>query len=674
MKEIIITDEIKHTQGTTVDKFMTVLMLCFVCIVLLCSFFPRDWNWGADVLAFFPLSLRVLWLVLSLLCIIPFTRNIGYRAFQKILLFIKEHLGKSSVVLFGCLFIVFFWLFPVQTFLLGDGANHLRSLSAMKIQEGIEIDLSFAAFDPTDFSNEPFAGVVNWALFNVLRTQETGDAHLIFRVTGLIAFLIFYFALIFFFHRFSSSAEEKILLFGIIFFNASSLFFFGYVEYYALFYTAMLTYLCSGWMVLEQRMNSIFTGVIFGLMLGFHFASIIFIPSFMLLLFFAYPQQKKSVIISAMCAVLVFIAGCVCIGYGYEQFLTQFSEGEGKHFLPLVFNTSYYFSYAIFSFAHFIDIINLVLLVAPIVFIIISGIVWYYRKYFQWRNRIFLFLSASMCCGLLFIFIVNFELGMSRDWDVASVFLLPAIVLSVYLLHEYIAEHRAIVFGLCGFLCIQFSFWVALNHSEEKGLQRYLSFEGTSVAGVRVQTLYFDELASYYRTQKNYFKIAESLEKYIAIQPPHKRILESLSEAYQMTGQTEKHIRILERSILLDSSDANTWANLGLCYFLLKKFDEGEKYSKKALSLDNNNVTALYNLGMNSLMDKTTCEQAAMYFGRILENNIKHTEALQGITYALSCLGDYESAEFFCKEYLLILPDDKEMREYSTLLKKMKVE
>ena len=82
-----------------------------------------------------------------------------------------------------------------------------------------------------------------------------------------------------------------------------------------------------------------------------------------------------------------------------------------------------------------------------------------------------------MLCGLLFVLSVNFELGVSRDWDVASVFLLPAVVLSVFLFKEYLSEQRELLFGICCFFCVQFSFWVAVNASDEKGLQRYLSLE-----------------------------------------------------------------------------------------------------------------------------------------------------------------------------------------------------
>ena len=369
---------------------------------------------------------------------------------------------------------------------------------------------------------------------------------------------------------------------------------------------------------------------------------------------------------------LVFIGGNIVIGYGLPQFIAQFSEGEGKHFLPLLFNSSYIFSYAIFSLAHLIDLCNLVLLVAPCAFVIIGGVLWYCQNIIDWKNKIFLFLSTSMLCGLLFVLSVNFELGVSRDWDVASVFLLPAVVLSVFLFKEYLSEQRELLFGICCFFCVQFSFWVAVNASDEKGLQRYLSLEGNSVMGVRVQTLYYDELASYYRIKKDYKKIAEALEKYTAIHTPHKRILESLSEAYQITGQTEKHIAILKQSLSLDSTDANTWANLGLCYFILENFPEGEKYSNKALSIDVNNTTALYNLGTYSLMDVDKCEKAIIYFGRILESDTKNLAALRGIVDALCCNGDYESAEFFCIEYLRLLPDDNEMKEYLTLIEKLK--
>lgn len=284
---------IPQSKVSAFEKLLTFFLSLFICTAALCSFFPRDWNWGIDILAFFPLSIRALWLILSIIFVLPFTRHRAFLLFKKIFQFCIINLGKTSLLFLFCLLISLFWFFPVQSFLLGDGANHLRSLQAMKVEEGEEIDLSFAAFDPTDFSNEPYAGVVNWAVFNTLRTYETGDAHLIFRITSLLAFIIFIASLWYFFSNFNAEEEEKFLMGGILFLNAASLFFFGYVEYYAIFYALMLAFILSGWLVLQQRLNIIVSGLVFGLMLGFHFASIVFAPCFLVLLFLAYPNQKK---------------------------------------------------------------------------------------------------------------------------------------------------------------------------------------------------------------------------------------------------------------------------------------------------------------------------------------------------------------------------------------------
>ena len=250
----------------------------------------------------------------------------------------------------------------------------------------------------------------------------------------------------------------------------------------------------------------------------------------------------------------------------------------------------------------------------------------------EWKKPIVVFLFTAATCGVLFTIIINFDLGAARDWDVTSVFFLPLIFLSIFLVKEVLLLNKKILFSLLSISIVWGSLWIVLNSSEEKSFQRFLSLESTSLMSPRTRGFYYDELASYFRNKNDFQKVVDYDLKYAEILPLHARICASLSDAYEHLGQKEKQLRALWKVALADSENADHWVNIGQCYFALEKIDSAKIMTQRAVQIDSTNATANFNLGLIQLNIERDCDGAASSFTNTILKNPKNLEALKYLT------------------------------------------
>lgn len=151
----------------------------------------------------------------------------------------------------------------------------------------------------------------------------------------------------------------------------------------------------------------------------------------------------------------------------------------------------------------------------------------------------------------------------------------------------------------------------------------------------------------------------DSIERAIALferatelDPAYARAWASLGGAFQIKGMflampefTERAIDRLERAIALQPSFAEAHASLGLSLLNLGRIEEAESYLRRAVSLDEENTTAVQGLARALWLGQARVEEAIGYLRRAIELNPDGGYSYLQLSFLESLKGDLGGAE-----------------------------
>ena len=124
-----------------------------------------------------------------------------------------------------------------------------------------------------------------------------------------------------------------------------------------------------------------------------------------------------------------------------------------------------------------------------------------------------------------------------------------------------------------------------------------------------------------------------------------------LCVSYQKIGKIEKSIDVMNEALTFNPDHPDFLNNLGLCFYMLHKFSEAEKYFKRGLEVDNKNLHILNNLG-NLKRETFKIEESIKYYKEVL--NIQN----DAVVTLFSLVGVYrisnkkEESKKYCKKIL----------------------
>lgn len=334
---------------------------------------------------------------------------------------------------------ILFYSIPQPTHFLGDGYE--------------AIDILFRP-DPFFLKFSQTGALWFYEMARALIGPETEKtAELTFRIVSalcgaLYIFLVFKIAGIAF-----ESGFKRLLVWIFSVFSGILLMFFGYAEFYAPVVVLSLLYLYFGLSWLKNEKGPVWPVLIFLVGLYFHLIFMFYIPSLLVLIFNGnrgreiYRKYRKSIYTALSLIVVAALAGFV---YYYKSnlvfenmFLSLFS---GKDVAP---------DYAVFTPPHLLDIFNEFMLVAPVSLIfLIIGIGGYGSAKKGGALSFVLIASAGF---LPFIFGVDPQLSMARDWDLFSMTVIPFVFLSVLVVPKYKTRSIGGLILSILLLCIIFS-------------------------------------------------------------------------------------------------------------------------------------------------------------------------------------------------------------------------
>lgn len=634
--------------------------LAFIGLHIWGAIDPAHQNWGFQSFGFYPSSTGITFLLLGLTLLYPGTQSLIVRLVSRLaeagsklpwpILFV----GLGGAALGASM------LFPVTSYLLGDGAILLRSIPSMKWNE-----------IPTSFRNQPLMAFVYRGTDLATNAVSRATPAQVYFVIDIIGALLLILLLIYVFRKLRLASADASLYGALLLSAGGTVFFFGYVENYVIQYVITAAYALLGWLALEKRISVIPSILCFVLMIGLNLGNLIFVPTLGLL--FLQNWNRKKLLGAALA---LSLAGFLFLALYLMNFsvVTSMEKviSQNRNFLPLFTREVGFFPYAMFSWAHALDWFNSVILVAPFGLVIPIISIAFFRKEIEWKNPAFLFLAGLTASGLAFTWTVNTALGMARDWDLLASFYMPLLVLGVYLLYRNPAEgwKRNSLVVMAGLTMIQTGARVGINSNPERHLLRAEILNSPVFLSASARLFYYESMANYFYGTRDFPKAKKYYELYMPIDSTNTRILANLSDIYRKTGLKEEYFAILKRTANLKSPNPGVYSNLGVEYALRGDTARALEYNKKAVEMDSTQKQAQANLGI-LFMSRKEYEPAAFHFLQALRYGMNEPIAYRGAADALSMVGRYGEALRLYDRYLEKVPGDARTREVRRRVEEM---
>jgi len=517
-----------------------------------------------------------------------------------------------TALLIIAVFAVSYLLFRTRTHFLGDGYQVLAKLDS---GEGVIKPWNVAVHLLLKYLMALMAGATDAAL-KTFRVISVGSGVLALVFTVVAARYLR-----------DGLADRLLFLLGIAT-GGFTLLYFGYVEYYPLFATAVLTFLLSGLMVLDGALNRWWA-----------------LPP-LLLAGLCHPYS-----VALVPAALYLFLRDTAVGRRLGRYRTSTRVGIGTALavalvavLYLSAQSSYFFRFAIlpvvtdrftldgytmFSLRHLSDLINLLFVLVPSLVLLLVAVL--SRSFRSVRNRPsyrFLFLAGLTALALVFVF--DPKLGMPRDWDLFSFAGLPPLLLTFYLLTDRrfsFSERRgAAVMAIALGLMLLFP-RVATQVQPERSIALFDSYSALdplrNESGRVVLIKYLHDRGQIEEAERR------SADNETGIL--HKTLSRQGADALQQRNYGQA-LTLLRRTTVLAPNWWGAWGNLGFCYLQLRQLDSAET----ALRIAD---------GLNPFSPLIYNYLALLYLAR----------------------GDYDKSENYCRGALRINPEDPNAR--GTLLR-----
>ncbi len=416
---------------------------------LLTIYIAPAYMWGVHFYHFFPAWIGWMLTLVTLAVLIPAVGEILYEKLEALAKKIKKpfaSLGQNKTFLILSLFsLPIFWIFRTRLHLLGDGYFRIRDLpqGRLHLQEWLD-------------------GFIHLVVHRVIiKLIPSWTPELTYSIISILCGGVFVFLSLKLSSLLGKTGFGKVLIFFFLVSLGSIELFFGYVESYSILQVVLLAYILFAALYLSGKINILPALLAFVISIGLHIASLVFLPSFIYLLWerrsriradkvsspslkdvTAPPASAKKrkvrlrkeiswtkTISNAFILAALVLASFLVVSWILVVAIGLQNTGKGIFILPLKTPASYPFG--MFSLAHISEFLNQLLLLSPLgisllIFFLFFKIRFRFyghltqprsRRGFEDRLTNFLILAISF--ALIYLFVFNFTLG-SADWDLRS--------------------------------------------------------------------------------------------------------------------------------------------------------------------------------------------------------------------------------------------------------------
>ena len=474
------------TPAPRAPKGSMIVALPFSLLALLrigASFMPEARLWGLHALAYLPLWAAVLLGAAGVLFASPLMYGIfawKARTFFAATPKLPGWLLTAFMVLIGG---AFFWFFRMETYFLGDGAVYLSEIFRYTGGSNFAADVLFST-SSAPLTGMIIAGIARF-LFDVVAEPGSlmASSQSAFWISGVAAGMVYIALSVAAARSLFKDAELRFGFLLLLLFTPALLFFFGYVEYYTLFFIAGLAWFTTLTLAVRRTISIVWPVAMFVLMCSLHFNGLVALPSLVLLLVSRDGGDKGSrfvrpaVVFSAIGVVLVaagvyyFASGIAWEGSRIALALQPFGEEGAVQ------------QYTLLSSWHLADVLNLLFLLGAPVIVLLSFVRW--KEQLRDTETLIAVTNLLFFSFLLFFGYTCF--GMARDWDVNALWALALLFVLAAVARDARPEQWRYRFYLAAGAAMTATLpWIAINVTTDSSVQRFrhiMALDDTHVTG-----------------------------------------------------------------------------------------------------------------------------------------------------------------------------------------------
>ncbi len=647
---------------------------------LVASFFPEHRVWGFNWWAYYPDWVR--WGLFGLGAAIPllvhFHRNHLQATWDRE--YSEPHRPKNAtaaVVAVALVLPVLFYLFRSTTFFLGDGYAYL-SLLARDVPLVKYRDLGEA--------------LVHIGLKQLLGLNGESGALITFQIISIVAGVLFFLINVWAARKLYVRSLHRAILILFMLSVGPMLLFFGYVENYSLFICSVALFAMGGLLVAMGKLGRIYLIPLTILPCFFHIFGVCLIPSAL------YAAVSGSSLGDRLATtnwktkgMLVFLLGAAASVLFFWPWWTDYFFRFA--IIPLIPDRFTVEGYWLLAPSHFVDFVNLLLLLVPSLLLMIVVIRSLSLRRLL-RQREYRFLSLLVMSTLAAAFIFDPKLGMARDWDLFCFAGIPLAFATAYTVldkNNNVSNRPGILLMAIalGFLSLfprvigqavpeiaisRFGDYAALDRTKNMygrtNLMKYYQNLGDTAAMEREAQRYRQYYPERYvnregvalKDQGNCPEAIQRFKRALQMNPVFSAAYCNLGMCYQSLGQLDRAIDLFRISSGLNPYNATLATKLGGAYFEQGNYEQAEKSLRWAVKIDTDNADPLLGLSMVYERQGRTKERDL-----ILEQLVQLPDppavALGEMAERHFSRGDYERAAQLFKRALGPEPDSSQIRQ-----------
>jgi tetratricopeptide (TPR) repeat protein len=555
----------------------------FAALVVASSSSAGPRGWGVHAAGFLPLPLRLTIFALLLASVAALwlsalekePRPRGARRRAGLPMWLPALLLPYAAVL---------WALRARTQLLGDGAVWLATVSSGEHRP---------------YSEPLFAALWHGFAALVRRTGRAPDAtsmSLFPVLCGVLAALLI-----------AGIAKEtdperrfRIIPMSLLMTLGVSQLYFGYIESYAMAAVFILLYL---WLALRRTHGMdppFFAAAALALAMSAHLSALYLLPSYLLLVSLEKRPLAAKLLWLAL-PVASLAALLVALGYRPSHWAVPIhaaTSGIREGFERATLHRPYTF----FSYGHLSDVLNAVLLAMPGPAILLIGWAAATRARFRPFPRHLAILAAAAIPGALLGAWLMTPVAPAQDWDLMSIFLLPAAVFGVAA-GTFLWSGRAGAKAAAALAVVSAASllaFVLVNASERTAVARFAAVVNDPVRVSRYGRAYGNSLLElHFRSRGLSATALPYARAAVAAEPTNPRNWTNVGFELMQLGRQEEAIPVLQEAVRRGPGRWEGAYNLGLCYMKLGRYAEAVPPLRDAVRLEGNLPFVRHNLGLS---------------------------------------------------------------------------
>src|SRR5467141_553155 len=609
-------------------------------------FYPKTLFWGFSFLGFLPIYDLFVYVTLSVVLL----ASILIRSVEGPLSFVSEFMENKPVIFLLICIVIFIGgvsLFHVRVPLRGDSFFVINNLQ--NTFRGAHLLYTYS---------EPLAMGVFYLLLKLLGTvryPEMMRGFLLVDALLGIGFIINLFVIV---RNLLTDPKAQALLFFYVLAAPTMQLFLGYVESYPVVLFSLSAFLLVVVLYVKLKLPFYIVPPLYLVQVIVHFLNFLFMPA---LIYLAYREWKnrgaKNVLIGM--GTTIALAAIILLAAGGEiaRYLPQTAH---THYLSFAQTDSRYQAYTLLSPYHMIDLLNLLILIAPFTIFLVA-IVYIEDRMSLLKSteiRAFALLAVPVLLSLL---VLKFDLGTAKDWDIGATFVFVPSLFACYAFLQVRGIGAVKIMGLIiatAFLTTLPYFH--LNARTESSIRRYKTLLDNRITPYDSRWLALNHLSWYYyysrdtaglnplwrnyivqnpRDWRGYSTLVKSLvqfgdlkdkmidslfERWIALEPDSSRgkneyasFCLTLGKLLVHEGKLEQALERNERAIGLNPKLPIAYNNLGVTYYSMHDNDKAIRCYQKTIELDSTYALAYVNMG-NAYDEKAEPDSAIAWYKKAI--------------------------------------------------------